>query len=171
MSGDWEWSIWRAFIKSLFIWLPYEYDSWLRPWPHMRLPSSIENIQQKKECFSSQTLYHCQMETIKIKRFSVACFQNCILWFIESNLYHEILQYHVQDHHVVDLFCLLLVVVLHRWKFAFSDFLLRKTWFWMAVGVWIEWICANMQSVTEIEVKWSKKMRSNPCFQIPSVFK
>ena len=33
-----------------------------------------------------------------------------------------------------------------------------------------ESICANMQSVTEVEVKWSKKMRSIQCFQIPSRF-
>ena len=40
-----------------------------------------------------------------------------------------------------------------------------------AVDVWIESNCANMQSVAEIEVKHSKKMRSNQSFRIPSVFK
>ena len=40
-----------------------------------------------------------------------------------------------------------------------------------AVDVWIESLCANMQPVTEIEVKWLKKMRSNQCFRKPSVFK
>ena len=40
-----------------------------------------------------------------------------------------------------------------------------------AVHVWIEQICANMQYVTEIEVKWQKKTRLNQCLQKPSIFK
>ena len=39
------------------------------------------------------------------------------------------------------------------------------------VDVWIESVCASMQSVTEIEVKWSKNRRSNQCFQILSILK
>ena len=39
-----------------------------------------------------------------------------------------------------------------------------------AVDVRTDSICANMQFVTEIEVKWLEKMRSNQCFQITSVF-
>ena len=38
------------------------------------------------------------------------------------------------------------------------------------VDVWIESICTHMQSVTEIEINWSKETTSNQCFQIPSVF-
>ena len=30
--------------------------------------------------------------------------------------------------------------------------------------------CANRQPVTEIELNWSKKMRSNQCLQVTSVF-
>ena len=43
--------------------------------------------------------------------------------------------------------------------------------FLSAVDVWIESICAKMQSLKGIEVKWSKEMSSNQGFQIPSVSK
>ena len=34
------------------------------------------------------------------------------------------------------------------------------------MDVWIESMCVNLQPVTEIEIKRSKKMRWNQCFQI-----
>ena len=69
-------------ILSLFVWFAYEVDSWLPPWPHMIFPASIGNDQQNKAVFVARTLDQCLMETIKIKRFSVAWFQNGILQFI-----------------------------------------------------------------------------------------